>query len=335
MSDFGSTDSPLEETVGSSDERVTQAFKQLANETRLAILFTLWDAYEPFENDNALAFSTLRDRVGMRDKGQFYYHLDKLVDRFVWQTDEGYRLRNAGRKVVRAVIAGTGLTAETLTPTKLDKPCPHCEASTMIVYQDEWLFQVCTECDGTMAGNDDFPAGTLTIWPFDQAGLAGRTAEEMFAAGVLLTMRQYALMIGGVCPECSGTVDASLDVCADHLPSADALCPACDRRYAIQARFVCTVCKNKMWGPPSVVLGVHPRVVAFYANRGVELGYDCDDLSGMLKYPKLIRRHDRADLVSSDPVRIRVTFCRDDDELRLTLDDSFSVLAIDEETTAQ
>lgn len=314
--------------AGAAGPQAIEAFKQLGNETRLAILLALWEAYEPFGEDTAVPFSTLRRRVGMRDKGQFYYHLDKLTDRFVRKTDGGYELRNAGRKIVRAVIAGTGLQEVTVNPTEIDKPCPYCDAATAITYENEWLFQVCTECEGTFADSDDFLPGTLTVWPFAQAGLSNRTPEEMFVAGAIATIQQYTLMLAGICPECSGAVDTSVDVCQEHEPLEGA-CPACARRYRVQARFVCTVCKNKMWGPASILVAIHPTVVAFYADRGIELEYDSLDLAGVTQLMRLVREHDQAEVLSEDPLRVRVTFRCDTDELQLTLDDTLRVLDID------
>lgn len=99
-------ESPLEATAGVAGPRASDAFELLANETRLAILLALWEAYEPFGTGGGLTFSELRDRVGMRDSGQFNYHLGKLEGEFVQSTDGGYKLRPAGEKITRAVIGG-------------------------------------------------------------------------------------------------------------------------------------------------------------------------------------------------------------------------------------
>lgn len=329
MANVDSAESPLEAAAGAAGPQATEAFKQLGNETRLAILVALWEAYDPFDDANAVPFSVLRERVGMRDKGQFYYHLDKLVGHFVRKSDDGYELRNAGRKIVRAVIAGTGLQETTLTPTEIDKSCPHCDAPVAITYEDEWLFQVCTECDGTFADSDEFLSGTLTVWPFDQAGLSDRTPEEMFVTGAIATMEQYTMMNLGICPDCFGTVDTSLDICHDHAPPSDALCPACERRYPIQARFVCTVCKNKMWGPPSILVVICPQAVSFYAERGIEIEYENPGLADITQLTTLIREHDQANLISTDPPTVTVTFRCEDDQLRLTLDETLTVLDVE------
>ena len=78
------------------------AFALIGNETRLSILEALWRA-----DDGPVRFSVLNEMVGMRDSAQFNYHLGKLTDQYVRKTEDGYELRTAGAKVVRAVLAGS------------------------------------------------------------------------------------------------------------------------------------------------------------------------------------------------------------------------------------
>jgi len=87
------------------------AFAVLGNETRMEILRALGAA------DGPLAFSTLRERVGVRDSGQFTYHLDELTGHFVERSDEGYRLRRAGERVIEAVLSGAVTEAPEREPT--------------------------------------------------------------------------------------------------------------------------------------------------------------------------------------------------------------------------
>lgn len=52
-----------------------EAFALLANETRVSALEALWES-----RGEIVPFSELRRRVGVRDAGQFHYHLSKLCD---------------------------------------------------------------------------------------------------------------------------------------------------------------------------------------------------------------------------------------------------------------
>lgn len=78
-----------------------QAFAVLGNETRLTILLTLESA------DGALGYSELKRQVGVYDSGRFNYHLDKLLGHFIDGADDGYRLRDVGRRAAQAVVAET------------------------------------------------------------------------------------------------------------------------------------------------------------------------------------------------------------------------------------
>jgi len=73
------------------------ALAVLGNEVRMSILRELADADQP------LPFSDLRERVDIRDTGRFNYHLTKLCEYFVRQTEGGYELGHAGTRLIAAV----------------------------------------------------------------------------------------------------------------------------------------------------------------------------------------------------------------------------------------
>lgn len=107
-----------------SDEAI-DALDALASEHRIAILRALAEADEP------ASFSQLREEIGMRDTGQFNYHLSKLLGRFVRETAGGYELGHAGERVVLAAADLNAEHAELLadgdeTPDSDDSGCPVC-----------------------------------------------------------------------------------------------------------------------------------------------------------------------------------------------------------------
>lgn len=61
-------------------------FSLLSDDIRVDVLRTLWEADEP------LSFSELYEAVGIGASGQFDYHLDEFIDRFVRQTPTGHEL---------------------------------------------------------------------------------------------------------------------------------------------------------------------------------------------------------------------------------------------------
>ncbi|QLH84600.1 ArsR/SmtB family transcription factor [Halosimplex pelagicum] len=96
-----------------------EAFEVLGDETRLDILRALAEAEEP------LAFTRLRERCGVADSGRFSYHLRRLCEYFVRETDEGYELGHAGDRVIAATGEPTGSRAD---PSDTDDSgeCPVC-----------------------------------------------------------------------------------------------------------------------------------------------------------------------------------------------------------------
>lgn len=324
MAEAAPTDSHLERAAGVEGSAMTDVFKLLGNDTRLAILLALWEAYEPFTDDNAVPFSELQDWVGVRDRGQFNYHLRKLDGHFVESTDDGYELRNAGHKLVQAVVAGTGLQETSFDRTEIDRWCPYCGSATSITYENERLVHSCTSCEGAFASIGDEERGTLSIWPFAPAGLSNRTPEEIFAAGTIYTIGRWATKISGICPECTGAVETWFDVCEEHAEGSDGACPDCGRQYQVQARFVCTVCKNRMWGPPSILIAVHPTVMTWFSDRRLDEIDEFDDFDSIKRILSLVRDHDQ-ELVAKDPPLVRVRFPIDDAELQLTVDEELNV----------
>lgn len=305
----------------------TEAFELLSNGTRLDILLALWEAYDPHTGTAAVPFSALRERVGVRDSGQFNYHLNKLEGPYVRKTDGGYMLQPLGLKLVGTVIAGTG-RGGTLQRTEIDYDCDLCGAPTAITYEDGWLFHVCTECDGGLGGLAEYPRGALFGEPFPPAALQNRTTEEIFAAGVFRLLQVMAMKMGGLCPRCSGVVERTVSVCEDHAPTADGACAACGFPSEVRILWVCTVCKYRGGSSPAGAVVMHPAAVAFYHDHGVNLGWEVNEFERAKETLKLMRGHEEA-LHSTDPLRVEVVITHGGDELRLTLDESMDVMAVD------
>lgn len=320
----GSTTSPLEEAAGAAGPEAVEAFKQLASEKRLAILLAIWELHAPFEDDQAVPFSVLRKRVGMRDKGHFHYHLNKLEGRFVRKTDGGYELRRAGLHLVQAIIAGTGIQNPVLDPAEIDLDCYLCGGSTMVTYRDEMLFWICAECDG-LKDPDDAPEGLLAAGEFDPAGFTDRSPAELLNAAFTGGVLQFGL--GGVCDTCRGPMDGWLRVCDDH--ATEGMCPNCGWQAAVVARFRCTVCKRHHQVVPWWLVIDHPAVVAFYYDRGVSLQYE-DGVSFQPRIASNLQAHHDQELVSADPPQVRVTIQYEGDELQLTLDEELNVIDVRE-----
>lgn len=329
MVDTSPASSPIESAAGVAGVHVTEVFELLTDETRLAILLALWEAYDPLAADSCLRFATLFDRVGADNSGNFSYHLEKLEGRFVRKDERGYRLRNAGRKIVQAIIAGAGLEERTLPPTEIDMDCYRCGADVEISYRDEHLVHTCTECEGT-TGPDfpvERPAGTLLMFDFDPAGLTGRDPGEVFVAGTIRSLGEFALLVRDICPACSGPIERSLHVCEAHDPPPGDVCGHCGSSDEVRASYVCSVCKYGDSYPVHAAIYSHPAVVAFQHRHGLGTTYgleEPDDCSAL--WAHLLDR--TYEVVSDDPRRIRIDVPADEETLRVTIDADLEVVDI-------
>ena len=321
------TGSPLEEAAGAAGPHATEAFALLGNETRLAILLALWELREPGTNDSALSFSELYDRIDYDNPGNFSYHLEQLEGQFIRkQDDEGYELRNTGLRIVQSVIAGAGVQDTHLEPTEIDRTCHLCGASTAVSYEDGTFYHHCTECDG-VAERDGLPEGWLSGMKLHPAGLTDRSAEELIAAAEVAAYRHMRTMFEGLCSACSGPVDAWLEICEDH--DADGVCSTCGRVPPYTAQFQCRVCKDFHGTTPAVISVFHPAVIAFYYDHGVSPRWHAEEYDGLTYVGDHDPEHE-TELVSEDPPRVAVTISLGDDELRLTFDETVTVVAVEE-----
>jgi DNA-binding transcriptional ArsR family regulator len=302
-----------ETTALSPDE----AFSVLGNETRVRMLQTLGEA------DGPLSFTDLRDRVGIRQGAQFNYHLDKLVGHFVAKTDDGYALRQAGRRVVEAVLSGAITDDPTVERTVVDAwPCPYCGAPTEVSFREERVERYCTECPGLYGESATRAApavegeyGNLGILDLPPAGVQGRRAEEILGTAVTWSYAEWLVAANDVCPRCAAPVDRSVTVCEPHDTDAP-ICRRCGRRQAVGFRVECENCNFERGSIVSMHLAASTELLAFLTARGVDPLADPWDWGW--EYDE--------EVVSTDPFVGRFTFTVDGDSITLTVDDDLDVV---------
>ncbi|MEF8812755.1 MAG: helix-turn-helix domain-containing protein [Halovenus sp.] len=293
------------------------AFSMLGNETRIGILQTLGEAEEP------LSFTELRDRVGIRQGAQFNYHLDKLVGHFVGKTEEGYLLRQPGRRVVQAILSGAVTADPTLEPTEIDFSCRHCGAPAEVGYSHKEVRLSCTECGGNYEKSavrewdDDWEYGNLANMPLPPAAIRDRSAAGVLRAAATRSHLDALAAAGDVCPRCSATVESTVCVCENH-DTTGGLCDQCDHRLAVLIDFRCTNCLYEQEFTAVMALLDVPELAAFVGERGynttsdgIEWGWDYDE-----------------EILSTDPFEGRFTFSIDGDSITLTVDDDLDVLDV-------
>jgi len=281
--------------------------------------------YDPHVDDN-VSFSRLFERTGYEDRGNFSYHLEKLEGQFVEQDTGrgGYELTTSGLKLVRAVIAGTGMKDATLEAAEIDQACPLCGASTVVSYRDGLVFWACVECEG-VAPEEIQTDGALGLVQFEPAGLADWTPEELRAASMLAARQKGRSLFNGLCPTCSGPVHGHLECCPDH--DQNGVCDHCGMQYGILARFQCRICEEYGVASPKRLALFHPAVIAFYDDKGVSTRLQAEDFESAKRVHDLVGDHE-LNLVSEDPPQVTVTVSRDHDEVHLTFDETVNVIDV-------
>lgn len=255
------------------------AFAALGNETRVAIVETLWQHW----HGGPIPFSRLRKAVGLRDAGRFNYHVSKLRDHFVRRSDDGYELTPAGFKIAQSVVAGTGLDTARVDATTLESDCPRCGAVVELTYSDGMLRVYCTSCEGFWRDEDeygDIATGYLFGWEFPSAGIEDRSPDEILEAALTQLFVRTASLRSGVCPDCGGRATGSLSVCPDHDP-IDGICPACNRYFLGVTGWECRTCKLRFGAPSWAVAVIMPRVRSTLVAKGVEYSDDPWEVANM------------------------------------------------------
>lgn len=318
MSDSG-TVAALSDEQASLDE----AFQSLADDTRLAILKAMWEAYDPM-NPEPIPFSDLRKRVEVDDPGRFNYHLGKLTSHFIRRTEDGYEFREAGKRIMRVVISGTAVDSVTIDSTEIDVACIFCGGQTAIEYEDGLLSHRCIECSSRCVA--DYPPSLLSQAELPAAGLLDRETDEVYASNQVWIKHREASVMDGVCPECSGPMPVdSIRICDDHQPNPtdEDVCDSCGSIFWGLAHHVCEVCKFHMQLPTSLYPPTHPAVLAFYHEHGIEFDLAShEDRRYVLDYEQ--------EVVSEDPLRIRTTVPLDGDQLAVEFDDQMQVTDVRE-----
>lgn len=284
------------------------AFGLVANELRFEMVEALWDAET--DDERPLSFSTLRERVGLRDSGQFNYHLDKLTPRFVRQVEDGYELTYAGRQVVGAAVSGTYTDADVTVDPVDAGDCPQCAATIEAEYDQGSIVIECVDCDLTIT--DGLPAPPVLAAHHDPAEL-----PAVFNRLVQVRMRT---LFEGFCTLCGGPVDSTPIPFLDDDPDYD---DTGDGEIGVVHR--CQACEREIY---STVVGSvidHPAVAGVYDDHGVDLRqtpvWELDWVGDSI-----------STVESERPPRLRIDLEVGNEVVRVTVDDDCRVVDSERET---
>lgn len=213
----------------------SDAFAVLASTLRLRILGALRER----DVDRRYSFTELYEAVDGPNTSQFAYHLDRLTPRYAQQTEEGYVITDAGRRIVQSVDAGEYTPELEFDPVSVSTHCPDCGPTTGETTYDGRLATIdCESCGGTLLRYDLRPAHVA-----DRDGLSAlRAADRQMRA-------EFEAALDGVCQRCGGVVEAALHTGEDVEPAVaivDCTCGQCGVAYS---------------GPAELAVFSHPAVV--------------------------------------------------------------------------
>jgi hypothetical protein len=287
----------------------TDAFGAVSNETRIAVIRALVEeqrrlgrdhdeAIPPTDFRPVLSFSELRSAVGVDDSGQFNYHLEKLVGRYVARTEDGYTLTWAGIEIAGSILAG-GYGDLDVERQPIDRRCPSCGGQLEAEYTAGALVLYCSET-GDMVLGAGVPTGVFE----------GRSLEAAADVAEAVQRRIQDAVIDGYCPTCYGRVEARIGRSTTQQLVAD--------EYALRGR--CDRCGNRYIASVAALVTRHPAVVAFYHDRGI-------DIRDRMREPfETTGTDEEVTVVAEDPLRVAVTFEADGDSLRVVVGEDGDVV---------
>lgn len=282
---------------GGADE----AFALLGNEVRAEVVRVLGDARTP-EGRAELSFSDLRKRVDVDvDSSRFNYHLGELLDEFVEEGDDGYRLTISGMEVYRTVQAGVVTDAPELDAFDAGFDCYACGAGVLARIRDDLLFVECPDCERVY---------TMTVAPPN--ALAGGP-EDLLERVDRSQRSRLSATTRGVCPRCMNALDTRF------LAAADAPLFEGDELDVLVHR-ECDNCGKQPYHSVGVALLDDPGVVSFLDSHGVDV-----DAERMWAFEWAMTDR-RTEIRSREPWTVAVTVEADGDELVVVVDDEMNVV---------
>lgn len=285
------------------------AFAQLGNETRIGILRALYDSWREagFGIDYALPFTDIQERVGAEDSGRFNYHLQQLTGLFVRGTDEGYIFTHEGWRIVRTMqdlteAAEQPGTAADYRHRENESTCYRCGHGTLEArYVNEWVWLDCPAC-GQHVCDVEAPPAVMDI--DDTAAFVAALDQR--------NRRRSKLMTDGVCPDCFGNAERSIE---SHAWGPEEFC-----RYV----HYCEICDRRFLPPLGWYVFDRPFVQNFYREHGVDLSEQPYWEVGTLTNGP----NEFEDVHSRDPWRLAVRFQANDAELHVVLAEDGSVVEV-------
>ncbi|MEY7848612.1 ArsR family transcriptional regulator [Natrarchaeobius sp. A-rgal3] len=302
-----------------ASNRPVDPFKSLGNETRLEILRVLYDRTRGSNaRDATVSYSTLREAVGVRDKGNFNYHLRQLDGQFLERgttatgtrtgdesaDEDGYRLTFAGFEIAKVIDMDAWRSHDPRGPVVLedcdddDRAGSRRTEPLKAVYEDSVV--ELRRSETTLYAHAVRPTG---------AADRGMRMDALLDVTSTLWRGTIERILEGICPYCHARVDRSLepDGSGYWRHSFTASCPECGPLGGSHV---------------GVVLLVHPAAISFCWERGI-------DLTERRFWTLPFIDDDAVTVVSEEPRRLRLDVELEGDRLEAVVDDAVTVVEVD------
>ena len=279
---------------------VAEAIGLLGDAHRLGILVAVADPSRgektPWE---PMSFTELYEAADVDSTSGFAYHLEKLVGPFLTETPAGYRLTYNGARIVRAIRSGLFEGTPTFDDERIAGTCVFCASSPLVATLEEELFVVrCPSCETTLV-TDYFP----------RSQSVGRTPSAIVESFGHRIWSSVIAVRGGTCPECYGHVESTV---TDFER---------DGRTRWTATSNCRECWFELSFPVEVIAAFHPAAIGHFWEHGVSLW----DVPLWEFFEYIVSGAIDTDVMSTDPVALRIECRLGETPLRLEMDETTSV----------
>lgn len=277
-----------------------EVFSAVANETRFEILQAVLDLTKTGAADSTATFADVRAEAGVRDSGQFNYHLQELIPRFVRKTDEGYDVTHAGSRLVGAVVSGVYTDDETAVDPEPVGDCPNCGETVEAGYEDGRMDIECVDCEITIT---DMAAPPILAASYDTADL-----PEVYSKHLVSEIERINR---GFCPCCSGRIDVRIEEIDETEGETVAT--------SLDVVVTCRECGGEIHSAIGAAVIDHPAVVSLFHDAGIDVRRTpIWELDPLFAAP--------GEVVREDPVRVEATLEVEGTALDLVLDENLAVL---------
>lgn len=219
-----------------------EAFAALGNRIRMDMLRVLW-----FQRE--LTFSEFFDRVDVEDSGHFTYHLNELLDHFVYKAGEHYKVTNAGKEIVTTILAHVETDNPLRTPYHLSTECYGCGSTIAATSSRGWLRIECPECEKLYSS-----------FPIPLSGLNDRSPADVLSVFDHRVRQIYGSLHRALCPNCFCPTTRAIVHDAEPPPG-----------LPFVFRHRCSHCRVEIYSLPGTGLLESPAVISFYDRHGRDL----------------------------------------------------------------